>query len=214
MPRFRIIANSFTIGNLQEFRGPVIASPDAIILVMDYSPLDNVRVTCLQFGIPILGTVVRLLNKVRRPTQIDYADLPAEITSHPDWPIKRKHVPVILIPASCVDRLEIAYFGAPLEIRCDSIVYRASVGLLRNASVIRFLRSTGWGAKMPDKRLAWWRQYGPAVTTVAGAAIGVVIGIALRLPNTGGLSIPMMIVYCAPIGFLVGRLSIVPFANK
>jgi len=209
MPKYKVIARSFRFGrNVHEgdYYGPVIASRDAFFLVIDQTPAEAyLGAVGGLVGALIAMAVSGGVNKQHDVLQFDYRELPRRITEHPDWPIRRKKGPVVVVPRQAVDRIRYAYFGT-YDLECGDRVYRIGLKFFGRSAVMKFLNGAGWDAKLAAERTPLAIQLAPLLGIFAGCGLGAITGIALGVPMDGLFCTPMVIGIGACIGLVAGAV--------
>jgi hypothetical protein len=207
MPEYRVVGNSFHLGRgglKDKFQGPVVASRDAIYFVIDETPSES---AIASFGGSIGALIVLGMARRRKrqhdARQFDYAEVPQQITAHPDWPLKREEGPVIVVPRELVERTRYGRFST-YELECDDRLYRICLNTLLPSKAIRFLSDAGWDSKLAADRpppMAWMP---PLVGLCVGTATGAVAGTLSKPPGAPSSYVPLLAATGAILGFLAG----------
>ncbi len=90
-------------------------------------------------GIASKGTTVQTSWKERI---VDLPKLPAEILSSPDWPVRKKNSPVILLPRDQIEKVE--RVGGRLQILACGETFKLGLRFFGRGKVIAAVRDLGW----------------------------------------------------------------------
>ncbi len=138
MAYFAKIGGAFRVGKAK-WLGPVVASPDAIYLVKKARQRNNA-------GGGLIGAAISAALQSRdRFDTCRYFELPAEVTSHSDWPVKRKKdCRVLIIPKNEIKQIKHPGFTNVLRLEFQGTDIRIDYLMFRGRFVKEFLHAGGW----------------------------------------------------------------------
>lgn len=141
MSRFCMLGYGIRI-NGKDFQGKAVASEDTIFLALK----GRVGVS----GQGVLGHLIQsAINKMSEkeefPYQCPVEDLPDEVTSDPEWPLKNRKGDVVVLPRSAIKSLKLGpWFYSLLSIKATDITFKVAVGVFSRRRIRRFLTENGW----------------------------------------------------------------------
>jgi hypothetical protein len=149
MPKYLKISSAFHLGEgvARAFFGPVVASAEAVYLVVEGSALRGGVVSGGPLGAWVAGWIERRtfpLKPVPHVVEMDYAELPADVTGHPDWPVSPRHVPVIVVWRQAVKSVGYSFWKWRIYLRSASLDIGIEPPLFGRKKVFAFLREAGW----------------------------------------------------------------------
>ena len=141
MPRYLTFGNSTRFG-LCDYYGPVIASPEALFLMLAVRPGGLVG-GLLQMG------VEKLSRKKEITYLCDLSEFPEEITTDPDWPLKKKKKgEVIVVPRADIKSLRLgSWLHSLLTIKTPERTFQAGVSIFKRSKLREFFTEHGWELK-------------------------------------------------------------------
>ena len=137
-PHYTKIGSSFIVG-FKEAHGPIIASRDGFYLTIERSGADIIFGS--MFG--IVGKAISSSLSTTHPLETDLADLPDEITTHPDWPIKKNRGRVVFIPREAIQRLAWPWWGG-LRVYVQENKFSISASFFARTKILATLNSMGY----------------------------------------------------------------------
>lgn len=149
MPVYLHVANKVLIGKglkAKQFLGAIVASRQAFFMHLASGELGLYGGLVGGIVGAIAGALLESAAKTQRQImEIDLSDLPAEISGHPDWPIKRKKGRLVVVPRSAV--ISVRYsFWTTFDLQTDAQVFRVELRFLARRRILGFLRDAGWHA--------------------------------------------------------------------
>jgi hypothetical protein len=149
MPEYLKIGNAFHLGEgvARAFFGPVVASADAFYLVVQGSALRGGAVGAGPFGASVADWIERRtfpLQPVPHVVEMDLAELRAAITGHPDWPIKAKEGPVIVVWRQAIKSIGYSFWKWRIYLLTVKLDIGIEPPLFGRKKVWRFLDEAGW----------------------------------------------------------------------
>src|SRR5687768_15168385 len=153
MPRFMQISKAFRIGQspTKNYSGIAVASADAFFLIVG----SNALATGLGLsGGLVGGFLAGVLHKAvpgrylpgaaSDLTETDLAELPVEVTGHPDWPVKSRKGPVIVVPRPAIRSVRYSFWKWGIFLETKDIEFRLEPPFFGRKKVLAFLREIGW----------------------------------------------------------------------
>jgi hypothetical protein len=156
MPNYIKIGRDIIVGKgfkAKHWAGPVVFGSDAIYICPNASRaavvagLDSGAVGLGLFG-AVGGAIAGLAKKgsdapaTWKNYIVDLPDLPAETLSDPDWPIRRKKRPVIVLRRDQIEKIERA--GSKLLVSTSGETFKLGLKFFGRAKIITSLRGLGW----------------------------------------------------------------------
>jgi hypothetical protein len=89
-------------------------------------------------GQPLCGTDSRVI-------ETDLADLPHEITSDPDWPVKQSQGPVLILPRKAIQSIRYSFWQWGIFLQTADLEFRIEPPFFGRTRVLNWLREVGWG---------------------------------------------------------------------
>ena len=137
----------------KDYTGVIVASPDAFFLL----PLMHMNLATLgaiglggAIGGAIAGALAHEANKrgqylseTKNIIEMDLADLRAEITDDPDWPLKKAKGKVLVVPRRAITKIKYSFWGH-FKLVTEEATFLLELSLFPRRRITRFLRSVGW----------------------------------------------------------------------
>jgi hypothetical protein len=145
---YRKIGSAFTANGVK-WQGAVIASPEAIYLLKVARVSAGVAGAAAAGGLVgglIAGAIAAATRKPDDNRTCTYFQLPEQVRSHPDWPIKKrkKDVDVIVIARDSAPPLTHPRFTNLIKLTVKGITYVIEYTLFAGGKTKRFLAAAGW----------------------------------------------------------------------
>lgn len=139
-PAYKKIADRFTVGRMRSHVGHVIASPDALFLVvLKNDPRKGAFLVLLSERFSqVIG---KLFGQVA--CEMPLTDLPDEILDHPEWPLWEREGTVFILPKAAVTSIRWPWLGE-LEVKTAEKRFNLGVSFFDRREHCRYLRATGW----------------------------------------------------------------------
>ena len=151
MPDFVLLGRSFRAkGGLfaNDYHARVIASKDAFYLVVYLSPAESGAM--LAGGMGLIGGLMAAAgaalsdDRIKRGV-VKLSELPAEVTNHPDWPLRgvRKDYPVAVIPRAEVKQIRYSWWRT-FDIITPDQTFCVGPRTFGRGRVLKQMREWGW----------------------------------------------------------------------
>jgi hypothetical protein len=204
---YKIVGKTFRFGrklSSSDYAGPIVASRQAFFLIIDLTPKQALS---LQFGGVVGLLAAKALDALSTPQheilECDYSELPDAVTSHPDWPVRRKKGRVVVIPRDAIDHIEYAYWGT-YDLICGENIYCLGLNFIGRSSAMTFLEQAGWNSKVDSaKHLPLTMQLIVPLGLFAGLIVGGIVGRLCGAPWSGRHSVIDYAVPGAILGLIV-----------
>lgn len=156
MQKFMIIGNSF-VARRTNHVGPCIASREHLYMIRRRGQIEPGGLT----GGAIGGAIQGFLNpnvSVKEVWTCDVSELPRQVLTDPQWPIRKNEGPVIVIERSQVEQLIHPSFSMEVVFVVDGFRYMISYPFFRGKKVKAYLEATGWNPQWRQKTPREWRK--------------------------------------------------------
>jgi hypothetical protein len=144
MAKYLKISKAFHLGEAvtRACFGTVVASRAGFYLVVDGSA----------FGATALGALTAVvIEQFLGPLQLapgvvvtDLAELPVEVTGHPDWPVRQEEGPVTVLPRMAIRAVRYSFWKWGIYLCTETTDIRIEPPLFGRRKVFGFLREAGW----------------------------------------------------------------------
>jgi hypothetical protein len=120
------------------FPGMVVASREALYFVpgvgsMPPSPIGG-----------LFGKLLRAPQLGDLGGEMDLAEVPAEITEHPDWPVTWDEGPVFVLPREAVEELRTSFWLGGIEMNLPDVRILVFTPVFRRKQMAAYLDALGW----------------------------------------------------------------------
>jgi len=142
------ISNTFSTGvGLIEYRGPVVACPEALFLVpVQIMGLHEADVLDGIVDNAVAGFSDGLLTQQAddaQPMACDISELPTIYTEDPGWPLKGRTGKVVIVPREAVVRIFLPFMGK-LQVFTQQKRFNVNMSMFGRGKARNFLRHNGW----------------------------------------------------------------------
>jgi hypothetical protein len=155
MPKYMTISSSgIRIGKKVSglYSAVSVASDEALFLVVG----SNAARAGMEIGGGALGVLLGLaLDRLGRKKPLVEAgsdvvettleDLPEEVTGHPDWPLRVRRGPVLIIPREAALSVRYSFWQWGIFVQTAEVEFRIEPPFFGRGKVLVFLREAGWG---------------------------------------------------------------------
>ncbi len=143
MPRFVTLGREFRF-NGNDYRGHVVASPDAFYFVIDPQAMPHAGGL---FGAAFAAVRDHFNSKGAETCYTrQLSELPAEITSDPDWPVCQTQGAVLVVPREAVSNVRFPWLWLDNRVCISAAEMELSTvfNIFRRGNVRRSLAGIGW----------------------------------------------------------------------
>ena len=152
-PEFVLVSRAFRIGpDARENRaGIVVASAEAFFLVVG---MKATHVGMAGAGGAVGGLLAAyfarksagkpLCDEASGVIETDLACLPAEVTTHADWPVRQKSGPVIVIPREAIQTVRYSFWKWGIFLQTASVEFRIEPPFFGRERMLQELARLGW----------------------------------------------------------------------
>lgn len=151
MPEYLTVGKAFRLGTIahRNYSGLAVASREAFFLV--------VGVNAFRAGLGLAGGLLadlagkltgwskgRYLPESSGVVETDLAELPVDVTGHPDWPVRQEAGPVLVIPRPAVQSVAYSFWKWGVFVRTEAIEIRIEPPFFGRKKMLQGLRELGW----------------------------------------------------------------------
>ena len=150
MPKYLKISRAFHLGKgiSRAYSGGVVASDEAFFFVVGENAL---RAGFVHGGGAIGALVADLLERRLAPLDFgphivptDLGELPESIAGHPDWPIRAKEGPLIVVPRRAVRSIRYSFWKWGIFLDTKTMEIRIEPPFFGRKRMFTFLAEAGW----------------------------------------------------------------------
>jgi hypothetical protein len=150
MQEYMKISRAFHLGTgiSRAFSGAVVACARGFYLVVGENAM---RSGFVHGGGPVGALVADFIERRLTPPEfapgvvvMDLADLPPDVSGHPDWPVRADQGPVIVVPRAAVQSLRYSFWKWGIFVRTATLEIRFEPPLFGRKKMFAFLREAGW----------------------------------------------------------------------
>ena len=153
MPQFMLLSRAFRIGKhiSGSHSALVVASSAALHLVVGQNAM---KMGMAAVGGAVGGLIAGVLERSRSPQTLagaaprvietDLRELPAEVTAHPDWPIKATAGRVLVILREDIESIRYSFWEWGIFVVVDGLEFRIEPPMFGRKKKLAWLREAGW----------------------------------------------------------------------
>ena len=153
MPEFMLLSRAFRIGKhiSGSYSAQVVASSAALYLVVGQNAI---KMGLAAVGGAVGGLIAGLMERNRsqpalagaapRVLETDLRELPAEVTAHPDWPVKATTGRVLVISRADIESIRYSFWDWGIFVVVDGLEFRIEPPMFGRKRKLAWLREAGW----------------------------------------------------------------------
>jgi hypothetical protein len=147
MPEYVLLGRSFRAKKgrfSDDHGGRIIGSRDAVYLVVYNSAGGAIAATGGLVGGVVAAVGMALSDTATYEQVTTLAELPKEVTNHPDWPIRGVDAtPVIVVPRASVKKIRNRWWST-FDLVCENQSYYIGLRLFGRRAALKQMREWGW----------------------------------------------------------------------
>jgi hypothetical protein len=144
MTKYLKISGAFHLGEAvtRGCFGTVVASRAGFYLVVSGSAVGSTVLGAL--AAEVIESFLGPLRLAPGVVVTDLAELSADVTGHPDWPVRQEEGPVIVVPRKAIRSVHYCFWKWGIYLRTATMDIRIEPPLFGRKKVFAFLREAGW----------------------------------------------------------------------
>lgn len=161
MTEYLLLSRAFRVGKgvSGNYAGLVVAGRDAFYFVVG----PKATHMGMEAGGGVLGALVAAWLKRRSGgtvvagapsgvSQMDLSELPAEVTTLRDWPVRQKEGPVLVITREAISSIRYSFWQWGIFLEVETLEFRIEPPFFGREKKLRWLEEAGWPLERTEKK--------------------------------------------------------------